>query len=250
VKEGLRDLTVNSILQKLAARHDPRGVEGMARFGIVAKKVYGGWPLPALRKLAREIGPGHALAQELWASEIYEARMLAIMIEEPEKVDARQMERWTKDFDNWAVCDGACIHLFRYTRFAHAKCVAWSSRREEFVKRAGFSLMAGLAVADKVSNDRAFLKFLPLIKRAAGDERNFVRKSVNWALRQIGKRNSALNRAAIAMGREILLLDSPAARWIAADALRELQSPAVQQRFAMRRGAISKTKVRPIQHRS
>jgi 3-methyladenine DNA glycosylase AlkD len=236
---------VKSILQKLAERRDPRGVEGMARFGIVTKKVYGGWSTPELRKLARKIGRDHDLAQELWASEIYEARILAIMIEEPAKVGERQMERWARDFDNWAVCDGACIHLFRYTRFAHAKCAAWSSRQEEFVKRAGFSLMAGLAVADKTASDQAFLKFLPLIKSAAGDERNFVKKAVNWALRQIGKRNPRLNRAAIAMGREIQRLESPAARWIAADALRELESPAVQQRLAMRQPASSKSRVRP-----
>ncbi len=147
------------ILQQLASRPDPHDVEGMARFGIVAKKVYGGWSIPALRKLAREIGRHHALAQELWASEIYEARVLATMIEEPEKVTGRQMNQWAKDFDNWAVCDGACINVFRYTRFAHQKCVEWSARRGEFVKRAAFALMAGLAVADKAASDGAFLRF-------------------------------------------------------------------------------------------
>lgn len=209
----------------------------MARFGITAKKVHGGWPTPELKKWAREIGRGHALAQELWASEIFEARVLATLIDEPSKVSRRQMDRWAKDFDNWAVCDSACINLFRYTKYAHAKCVTWSSRREEFVKRAAFALMAGLAVADKAASDQAFLKFLPLIQRAAGDERNFVKKAVNWALRQIGKRNRRLNRAAIAMGREIQAIDSRAARWISSDALRELQSPAVQRRLAVKRVA-------------
>jgi 3-methyladenine DNA glycosylase AlkD len=141
------------------------------------------------------------------------------------------MNRWAKDFDNWAICDGACINVFRHTRFAHQKCVEWSARREEFVKRAAFALMAGLAVADQAASDDAFLKFLPLIERAAVDERNFVKKSVNWALRQIGKRNAPLNRAAVAAAHEIHRLDSRAARWIASDALRELQSPAVQRRL-------------------
>jgi 3-methyladenine DNA glycosylase AlkD len=223
------------ILQELALRYDSRAVEGMARYGITAQKVYGGWRTPDLKRLAREIGRNHALAQELWASEIFEARALATLIDEPEKVTPRQMEEWTKNFDNWALCDGACLNLFRYTRFAWAKCVEWNSRQEEFVKRAAFALMAGLAVADKAASDEAFLKFLPLIKLAAVDERNFVKKAVNWALRQIGKRNRRLNRAAIAAAREIHRLDSRAARWIASDALRELESPAVQRRLAMRK---------------
>jgi len=225
------------ILQLLASRPDPHAVEGMARYGIVAKKVYGGWSIPALKKLAREIGRHHALAQELWASEFHEARTLATLIDEPEKVTERQMNQWAKDFDNWAVCDCACINVFRYTRFAHRKCVEWSTRPEEFVKRAAFALMAGLAVADKAASDEAFLKFLPLIKRAAVDERNMVKKGVNWALRQIGKRNARLNRAAFAAAREIRRGDSRAARWIASDARRELQSPAVQRRLKMRRAA-------------
>jgi 3-methyladenine DNA glycosylase AlkD len=203
----------------------------MARYGIVARHVYGGWSTPALKKLAREIGRHHTLAQELWASEIYEARVLATLIDEPQRVTPRQMNQWAKDFDNWAICDGACINLFRHTRFAHTKCVDWSARREEFVKRAAFALMAGLAVADRAADDIAFLRFLPLIKRAALDERNMVKKGVNWALRQIGKRNAPLNRAALAVANEVHRLDSRAARWIASDARRELASPAVQQRL-------------------
>ena len=225
------------ILRRLASRPDPHAVERMARFGIVAKKIYGGWSTPALKKMAREIGRHHALAQELWKSEIHEARALATLIDEPEKVTQRQMDKWAKDFDNWAVCDGACINLFRYTRFAHQKCVEWSARRAEFVKRAAFALMAGLAVADKAASDDAFLKFLPLIERAAVDERNMVKKGVNWALRQIGKRNARLNRAALAACRAIYRLDSRAARWIASDARREIQSPAVQQRLKVQSAA-------------
>jgi 3-methyladenine DNA glycosylase AlkD len=242
-------MNCQEILQELASRYDPRAVEGMARFGIVTTKAYG-WSAPALRRLARKIGRDHALAQELWTSEILEARALAALIDLPEKVSERQMEKWAKDFDNWAVCDSACGSLFRYTKYAHAKCVEWSSRQEEFVKRAAFALMAGLAVADKAASDQAFLKFLPLIKRAATDERNFVKKAVNWGLRQIGKRNRRLNRAAIAAAREIHRLDSPAARWIASDALRELQSPAVQGRLARKKAPRSKPQAGRKKHLS
>jgi 3-methyladenine DNA glycosylase AlkD len=238
------DMKCVEILRLLASRPDPRAVEGMARYGIVAKKVHGGWSTPALRKLAREIGRDHALAQELWAAEIFEARVLATMIDEPEKVTSRQMNHWAKAFDSWAICDGACTNVFRYTRFAHQKCREWSVRREEFVRRAGFSLMAGLAVADKTASDDAFLKFLPLIKAAAMDERNIVKKGVNWALRQIGKRNMALNRAALAVAREIHRLDSRAARWIASDARRELESPAVQQRLSSQSAAERQKKIK------
>jgi 3-methyladenine DNA glycosylase AlkD len=231
------------VLQELASRPDPHAVEGMARYGIVAKKVYGGWPTPALKQLARAIGRNHALAQELWASGIFEARALATMIDEPRKVSARQMNQWAKDFDSWAICDGACINVFRYTRFAHQKCVEWSARPEEFVKRAAFSLMAGLAVADKDASDQAFLKFLPMIKSAALDERKMVMKGVNWAIRQIGKRNARLNRAALAASREIHRMHSRAARWIASDATRELESPGVQRRLKMR-GALAAKKIR------
>jgi 3-methyladenine DNA glycosylase AlkD len=222
------------ILQLLASRPDPNAVAGMARYGIVAKRVYGGWSVPALKKLARDIGRSHALAAELWASEIYEARILATLIDEPLKVTAPQMNQWAKDFDSWALCDGACINLFRYTKFAHQKCAEWSGRPQEFVKRAAFSLMAGLAVADKKGRDETFISYLPLIKFAAVDERNMVKKGVNWALRQIGKRNRLLNRAALAATREIHRLDSSTARWIASDARRELESLAVQERLKAR----------------
>jgi 3-methyladenine DNA glycosylase AlkD len=232
------------ILRLLASRPDPHAVEGMARYGIVARKIYGGWSTPELKRLAREIGRNHALALELWASEIFEARVVATLIDEPEKVTERQMLKWARDFDSWAICDGACINLFRYTRFAHKKCVEWSARREEFVKRTAFSLMAGLAVADKTAPDEAFLKFLPLIKSAATDERNMVKKAVNWALRQMGKRSAALNRAALAVAREIHRLDSRSARWIASDARRELASPAVQQRLKMQRPAEAPGKIK------
>jgi len=225
------DMNSGEILDLLATRPNPHAVQGMARYGIVAKKVFGGWSTAELKKLARQIGHQHILAQKLWASEIYEARILATLIDEPSKVTGRQMNQWAMDFESWAICDGACINLFRYTRRAHQKCVEWSARRQEFVKRAAFALMAGLAVADKLADDDAFLRFLPLIQSAALDERNMVKKGVNWALRQIGKRNITLNRAALGVARSIHALDSSSALWIASDARRELESPAVQQRL-------------------
>jgi 3-methyladenine DNA glycosylase AlkD len=223
-------MTLKQILKRLESQANPAAVRGMARFGITAAKAFG-WSAPALKKLAREIGRDHALAQRLWSTGTLEARFLAGLVAERQSVSERLMEDWVKDFDSWAVCDGACLNLFRYTPFAYAKCREWSERQEEFVKRAAFALMACLAVSDKAAPDQTFLRFLPLIKREASDERNYVRKAVNWALRQIGKRNQRLNRAAIAVAQEIHELDSPAARWIASDALRELRSPAVQGRL-------------------
>jgi 3-methyladenine DNA glycosylase AlkD len=218
------------ILRKMESLANPAAVEGMARFGVTAKKAYG-LSAAQLKKLAREVGRNHALAQRLWASEILDARALAALVDDPAQVSESQMERWVRDFDNWAVCDGACLHLLRWTPFAYRKCIEWSSRKEEFVKRAAFSLMAGLAVSDKQATDEAFLAFLPIVKREAVDERNFVKKAANWALRQIGKRNQQLNQAAIAMAGEIRRLNSRSARWIASDALRELGSVAVQRRL-------------------
>jgi 3-methyladenine DNA glycosylase AlkD len=223
-------MTFNQVLKELKSKSNPAAVRGMARFGIIAAKAYG-WSTPALKKFAREIGKDHDLAQRLWSTGILEARTLAGLIDDKEKVTEAQMQNWAKDFDSWAVCDGTCLNLFRYTPFAYKKCREWSERQEEFVKRAAFTLMACLAVGDKAANDRMFLRFLPLIKRQAGDERNYVRKAVNWALRQIGKRNQRLNRVAIKAAQEIHRLNSSSARWIASDALRELRSPAVQGRL-------------------
>lgn len=223
-------MTHQHILRTLKSYYKPENIEGMARFGIVAKKAYG-VPAPALRKLAREIGRDHALAQRLWSSGIQDARGLAALIDDPAEVTEEQMESWAAEFDNWAVCDGVCLHLFRRTPFAYGKAIEWSARDEEFVKRAGFALMACLVVHDKKAGDRRFERFLPIIEREATDERHFVRKAVNWALRQIGKRNLRLSQKAIERAERIRALDSRAARWIAADALRELRSDAVQKRL-------------------
>ena len=223
-------MELNSILKQIHSLSDPKAVGGMARYGIVAKKAFG-VSAPALRSIAKEVGHNHELAFKLWSTEILDARILAAFIDDPKLTTEVQMERWVKDFDNWAICDGCCIHLFRKTPFAWKKAVVWSNRKEEFVKRAGFALMATLAVHDKEADDKKFLQFLPIIKRASTDERNGVKKAVNWALRQIGKRNIALNKSAIQTAKEIKKIDSTAARWIASDALRELQSKAVQKRL-------------------
>ncbi len=218
------------ILQQLESLSNPEAVAGMARFGINSNNTYG-VSIPALRKIARDTGKDHALALALWQSGIHEARILAGMIDEPEKVTREQMESWAVDFDSWDVCDQVCSNLFDKTEFARHKALEWSGRKEEFVKRAGFVLMAALAVHDKKANDEEFLKFLPIIKREAIDDRNFVKKAVNWALRQIGKRNLNLNRAAIETAKEIQEIDSKAARWIASDALRELTGEKIQKKL-------------------
>jgi len=221
---------VSAVLARLRSLADPRNREGMIRFAVANENALG-VSTPMLRRLAKEIGRDQALAEELWSTGVFEARALAALIGEPARVTEDLMERWAKDFDSWAICDGCCLALLHRTPFAHRKALAWARRDEEFVKRAGFSLMAVLAVHDKEASDAKFLKFFPAIKRASRDERNFVRKAVNWALRQIGKRNLQLNRAAIRAAEEIRAIDSPSARWIAADALRELKSEAVARRL-------------------
>ncbi len=217
------------ILKRLKSMSDPKAVEGMARFGINPNNTYG-VSIPVLRKISKEIGKNHFLAQQLWQSGIHEARILACFIDEPGRVTKKQMDDWTKDFDSWDVCDQCCSNLFDKKDFAAEKALEWSERSDEFVKRAGFVLMACLAVHDKKAGDEKFLKFLPIIKRESIDERNFVKKAVNWALRQIGKRNARLNKAAIKTAKEIQQLDSKSAKWIASNALWELESEGVRKR--------------------
>ena len=222
-----------ALLARMEQAGSPRRAEGMAYFGIRAPRSYG-LSAPQMHALAREAGRDHALALELWSSGVHDARHIAALVADPARVTESLMERWARDFASWDVVDTCCCYLFIYTPFGWKKAVEWSRRREEFVKRAGFSLMAYLAVHDKSPSDGQFLRLLPVIEREAGDERNFVRKAVNWALRQIGKRNLRLNRSAIAAGRRIRLQGSRAARWIAADALRELSSDAVRKRLRAR----------------
>jgi 3-methyladenine DNA glycosylase AlkD len=225
-----RQIDHEEILEQLKSLSNPDAVAGMARFGINPINTYG-VSIPVLRKMAKEIGKNHGLAEKLWNSGIHEARILAPLIDSPEMVTEKQMESWVKDFDSWDICDQCCSNLFDKTKFAHQRAIEWSKRREEFIKRAGFVLMATLAVHDKEAVNQKFIKFLPIIKREATDERNFVKKAVNWALRQIGKRNSALNKIAIRIAKEIQEIDSKSARWIASDALRELTSRAVQKKL-------------------
>jgi len=213
-----------AIISELRSYANPKNLKGMARFGIHGKNMLGGPPIPVLRKMAKEIGKNHELALELWQSKIHEARILAEMIDEPAKVTEKQMDSWVKDFDSWDICDQVCSNLFDKTQFAYRKIGEWTKRKEEFVKRAGFVLMAVLAVHDKKASDGVFRKFLPIIKRESIDERNFVKKAVNWALRQIGKRNPHLRNEGIKTAEEILKIDNRAAQWIAKDAIRELNS--------------------------
>ncbi len=210
---------------------DPRAAASAARFGITGKGIVG-IPTPRLRALAREIGKDHRLAQQLWQTGFHAARHLAVMIDRPEWVTEAQMEAWVGDFDSWDICDGACWNFFDRTPFAWKKAAAWTRRRPEFERRAGYALIAGLALHDKDAPDRAFLRFLPLIERGASDDRNFVKKAVSWALRLIGKRSRALHHAAVRSAQAIRRQDSASARWVAADALRELTAPAATRRLA------------------
>jgi len=222
--------TIARAVAELRRHGEKRNVEGMARFGIRAKKVCG-VSKPKLDEIAGIIGRNHALGLKLWATGIHDARLLGMLISEAEHVTSGQMERWVRDFDNWDVCDGTCCHLFVDAKPAWEKAFAWSARVKEFEKRAGFALAAFLAVHDKTVTDAPFRKFLKAIEREAWDDRNFVRKSVNWALRNIGKRNRRLNRDAIATAERIRRAGTRSGRWIAADALRELKSDAVQNRL-------------------
>ncbi len=222
--------TAARAVRELKRLGEKRNVEGMARFGIRSKKVFG-VSKPKLDELAKRIGKNHEMGIKLWETGIHDARLLGALISEAKKVSASQMEHWVKDFDNWDVCDGTCCHLFAFAEPAWKKAFAWTRRKKEFEKRAGFALLAFLVVHDKNADDGFFVKFLKVIEREARDERNFVRKAVNWALRNIGKRNLRLNKAAISSAERIRRQNTRAARWIAGDALRELQSEAVQRRL-------------------
>ena len=227
---GTVKMKYDDIMKRLESLSDARAIEGMAKFGITPEQAYG-VSVPNLRRIARETGKDRDLAQRLWEAGIRETRILACMIDTPEMVTEDQMESWVRDFSYWEICDQCCQNLFGRTKFAYRKAIEWSSSNEEFVKRAGFVLMARLAVSDKKRNDKDFIEFLHVIKEGATDDRNFVKKAVNWALRQIGKRGLALNERAITTAQEIQRINSRSARWIASDAIRELTSEAVQKRL-------------------
>jgi len=223
-------LEVKDVIREMEARADATAAAGMARFGITGANVYG-ISMPELIKLGKAIGQDHRLALQLWAVPGHETRILAALIDDPKQVTEAQMDAWVQDFDSWDVCDQAIMKLFEKTPYGWAKAITWSRAEAEFVKRAGFVTMARLAVSDKRAPDAAFKAFWPEIKRGATDERNFVKKAVNWALRQIGKRNLALNRVAVTLAHELTGAESAATRWVASDALRELTSLAVQRRL-------------------
>ncbi len=222
--------SVEEVLKKLRAKARPDQLEGMARYGMAAERRLG-VSVPEMRKIAKEYGKDHKLALELWKTGLAEARIVAAMIDEPEKVTEEQMEEWVKDINSWDICDQVCMNLFEKTPLVWKKILDWSEREEEFVKRAAFALVACLAWHNKEAEDEKFIELFPLIKRGATDERNFVKKAVNWALRNIGKKNQKLNRAALNAAKEIQRIDSKAARWIASNAIRELESEAVQRRL-------------------
>jgi len=222
-------MQIDEVVAELRALADPRYHDGMAHFGIATGRTLG-VSIPKLRALAKRTGRDHALAQQLWDTQIHEARILAGMVDDPARVTKRQMDRWAADFDSWDVVDGLC-GLFEQTPHAYDKALAWSSDRREYVKRAAFTLIAYFAVHDKAAPDVKILAFLPVIRREAGDERNFVKKAVNWALRNIGKRNRRCHAAAIKTAEQVRADGTRAGRWTASDALRELRSEAVLRRL-------------------
>jgi 3-methyladenine DNA glycosylase AlkD len=228
------DVTAADIVARLEALGSPENRAGMARFGIDTSRALG-ISVTQLRAVAKELPRDRALAQKLWETGIHEARLLATMVDDPGAVDVRQMEAWSAEFNSWDLVDQCCSNLFVKTPWAVPKATEWTRRGEEFVKRAGFALIASLAIHDKKAPDEVFERFLPLIEAQAGDDRNFVKKAVNWALRQIGKRNRSLNLRAIAVAERLEERDERAARWIGRDALKELGGDAVQRRLAARR---------------
>ncbi len=225
---GMSNLTAALALLQQEAR--PAELAGMARFGINIEQRLG-LSVPALRRIAKTLGHDHALALAMWNTGIPDARIVAGMVAQPAKLTAKQMDAWAKSFSSWDVCDQVCGSAFLASPLAWRKVALWAARPEEFVRRAAFALLATLAVHDRQADDQRFVAALPLIEVAAADERNYVKKAVNWALRNIGKRNMALNAAAIAAARRIQQQGTKSARWIAADALRELGSEAVQMRL-------------------
>jgi 3-methyladenine DNA glycosylase AlkD len=226
-------MTVKEILKAIESLSSPENVAGMARYGIVTKKAFG-VSAPDLKQLAKEIKKTakdrHSLALELWKTGIHDARAAAYLIDDPKEVTEDQMDTWAADFDNWAIVDGTCGHLFCRSPLAYKKIEEWSGCDQEFIKRAGIVLIAWLAVHDKKASDERIAEFLPLLETHANDERNFVKKAVNWSLRQVGKRSLYLNGLAIECAHRIREQGSRPARWIAADALRELTGESVRKR--------------------
>jgi len=227
-------MTVDDIIKELRELSDPSNIAVLERFAIKTPKAFG-IRTPELKSFAREVkklvADRHATALALWKTGIYDARAVAFMIADKSQVTREQMDEWAADFDNWATVDGACSYLFCRTPFAYEKAFEWALREPEFEKRAGFSMMAYLAVHDKKAPNEQLAAFLPVIEKHSDDNRNFVKKAVNWALRQIGKRNLELNKDAIEAANRIKSQNTRSAKWIAADALRELTSETTKERL-------------------
>jgi len=223
--------TVGEVMQDLQSKAKPENVNGMARFAIVGDQRMG-VSVPDMRKIAKSVGKDHQLALDLWDTGVPEGMIVAGMIAEPEKLTEAQMEDWVVDIDSWDICDQVCMNLFEKSPLAEKKIFEWSLREEEFVRRTSYALIACLAWHDKQAGDERFINYFPLIVDGSTDERNFVKKAVNWALRNIGKRNLKLNQQAIELAHQIHEIDSKSARWIASDALRELESEKIQARLS------------------
>ena len=227
--------SAENILSRLREKADSANLEGMKRYGMTTDNRIG-VSVADMRLIVKSIRKNHDLALELWRTGLTEGKIVASMLDEPEKLTVDQMEEWAMGFNSWDVCDQVCMNLFEKSPLAWTKIVEWSEREETFVKRAAFALIACLAWHSKTAKDPDFLELFPLIRRAASDDRNFVKKAVNWALRNIGKRNLSLNRAAAGLAKELIQMDSKAAKWVGSDAVRELESEAVQKRLAKNPG--------------
>ena len=231
-KENTSDwMHVDEIIKELKENADPKDKEKIARFGINPEKALG-VRIPVLRKLAKKLGKDHEFAQQLWDTDIHETRILASMIDGPKLVTEKQMDDWVADFNSWDICDQCCGNLFDKTEFVHKKIFEWVKDEREFIRRAGFVLIATSSVHNKKWEDKDFERYFPLIEKYSDDERNFVKKAVNWALRQIGKRNKSLNKKCISLAKKIQKKDSKSAKWIANDAIRELENPKIQKKLA------------------
>jgi 3-methyladenine DNA glycosylase AlkD len=233
-KKKSETTNVESVLASLEQLSTQRDRDNLARFGIAATNPLG-VSMSNIQSLAKRIGQSHELAAALWDTNVYEARLLTSFVDEPERVTAAQMDRWCRDFDNWGICDTVCFKLFDRTPHAWKKVAQWSGKSEEFVKRAAFALLASLAAHDKTATDQQFLDSLPLIERAATDDRNFVKKGVSWALRAVGRRNATINAAAVIVSKRLAASTEPAARWIGKGAVKELTSALVTRQLAKKK---------------
>ena len=230
-KESTAAPNANTVVRWLKSQGQKSTRDGMTRYGLPNDRAFG-VPVGVMQREAKRIGRNQELAVALWHTGWYEARMMAAFVGDPTRLSAAQMDTWCRDFDNWGICDTHCFHLFDRTPYAWSRVKAWCRRPGEFEKRAGFALLASLALHDKEATDEPFLKALPIIEREAADDRNFVKKGISWALRLIGRRNIALNAQAVEVAKRLAASSQPGARWVGRDALRELTSPAVIQRLA------------------